>query len=611
MLTDLTDTERAHLIELVNAKKKYGLVWEDKPEDVEEQLRSMLPVLNEVKDKAIINGSEHPNHILIEGDNLHALTALTFTHEGKIDVIYIDPPYNTGNKDKDGTTDFKYNDDYVSKEDVFRHSMWLSFIHKRLVIAKKLLSKNGFMAVSIDDNEFSQLKILMDDIFNENVKTICVKMSEASGLKMSSVKKIGTIPKYKEYLILARPKGINSFFFDNISKENWDSEYNIYLENFTKEERNYIDEIAEQEDIENEILIKLDKIVSKVNLKSVAEIQKELKITKKSDKDIWCFENAWRICQCASSSSVLHLAKEKKKINSNNLFFVKSNRDKNLYLVRSTFSEESSKPRVQMIFADSNLTFHPGDLWTDIRTTGLDAEGKVKFKNGKKPIKLLNRILKSNANNNCTILDFFAGSGSTLHSIIDLNSQDNGKRVGILVTNNENGICEEITHKRIENVISEYQNNNLRYYKAGFVPSERNEVNRRKLTLESTDLLCIKENCFFNVSKEFILNEKEAKLFTNGLGKYMMVVYHSRNQMEVIEKLTEIIPTIESSEKIKVYAFSPEKETIEADFLSVADKIEAVPLPDSIYNAYRATFRILKLDKKQAKPVYEPTTEQE
>src|SRR5690554_1941210 len=139
-LDGLTPDERAYLIDLVNTKKKYGLVWEDKPEDVEEQLRSMLPVFKEVKERAIINSSrslsgvegngvEVPNHILIEGDNLHALTALSYTHEGKVDVIYIDPPYNTGNKD------FIYNDAYVDKEDTYRHSKWLSFMDKRLRLA--------------------------------------------------------------------------------------------------------------------------------------------------------------------------------------------------------------------------------------------------------------------------------------------------------------------------------------------------------------------------------------------------------------------------------------------------------------------------------------------
>jgi adenine-specific DNA-methyltransferase len=160
-LDGVTQDERAYLINLVNTKKKYGLVWEDKPEDVEEQLRDNLPVLKEVKDKAIINGEDNPNHILIEGDNLHALTALTFTHEGKVDVIYIDPPYNTGNKD------FKYNDTFVDKEDSYRHSKWLSFMDKRLRIAKRLLSETGVIFMSIDDNENAQLKLLCDEIFYE------------------------------------------------------------------------------------------------------------------------------------------------------------------------------------------------------------------------------------------------------------------------------------------------------------------------------------------------------------------------------------------------------------------------------------------------------------
>src|SRR5665647_3781498 len=160
-LEGITQDERAYLINLVNTQKKYGLVWEDKPEDVEEQLRENLPVLKEVKDKAIINGEDYPNHILIEGDSLHALTALTFSHEGQIDVMYFDPPYNTGNKD------FKYNDSYVDKEDSFRHSKWLAFMNKRLQIAKRLLSDKGVIFISIDDNEQAKLKLLCDEVFAE------------------------------------------------------------------------------------------------------------------------------------------------------------------------------------------------------------------------------------------------------------------------------------------------------------------------------------------------------------------------------------------------------------------------------------------------------------
>ena len=215
-LEGITADERSFLINLVNTKKKYGLVWEDKPEDVEEQLRQSLPVLKEVKEKRILgkalpktdaqtlftnhdnqtnpvnhDSDNFPNHILIEGDNLHALTALTFTHEGKIDVIYIDPPYNTGNKD------FKYNDHFVDKEDSYRHSKWLSFMNKRLRIAKRLLSEKGILFISIDDNELAQLKLLSDEIFLEGNFISVISWQRAYSPKNQSKK----ISKDVEYVL--------------------------------------------------------------------------------------------------------------------------------------------------------------------------------------------------------------------------------------------------------------------------------------------------------------------------------------------------------------------------------------------------------------------------
>ena len=160
-LEGLTDDERTDLLALLNHQKKYGLVWEEKPEEVEKRLHTQLPVLEEVKERALLSDDPAaPNHLLIEGDNLEALVALTYTHEGKVDVIYIDPPYNTGNKD------FSYNDCYVDAEDGYRHSKWLSFMSKRLKIAKQLLSDRGVIFISIDDNEQADLKILCDNLFS-------------------------------------------------------------------------------------------------------------------------------------------------------------------------------------------------------------------------------------------------------------------------------------------------------------------------------------------------------------------------------------------------------------------------------------------------------------
>lgn len=162
-LDGLTNEEKSELLKLLRSQKKYGLVWEDKPEDAELRMVDEMPVLEEVPERAIVSDApDAPNHVLIEGDNLEALTALTYTHTGKIDVIYIDPPYNTGNKD------FVYNDSFVDRENGYRHSMWLSFMNKRLKIAKSLLSEKGVIFISIDDNEQAQLKMLCDEIFGED-----------------------------------------------------------------------------------------------------------------------------------------------------------------------------------------------------------------------------------------------------------------------------------------------------------------------------------------------------------------------------------------------------------------------------------------------------------
>ncbi len=160
LLTRIQELETE--LKKVKKQKRYGLVWEDKPEDVVERCKRELPVLEEDISRRIEASEDDLTHILIEGDNYHALSVLAYTHEKKVDVIYIDPPYNTGNKD------FTYNDNYVDKEDSFRHSKWLSFMSKRLEIAKTLLKDTGVIFISIDDNEQSQLKLLCDDIFVDN-----------------------------------------------------------------------------------------------------------------------------------------------------------------------------------------------------------------------------------------------------------------------------------------------------------------------------------------------------------------------------------------------------------------------------------------------------------
>lgn len=152
------------LKEIENAltEKKYGLVWEKHSERVDEMLKTHIPVFSEAQEKKIIANEEEVYNFLIEGDNLHSLKLLEKTHKGKIDIIYIDPPYNRGKND------FRYNDDYIVKEDGYKHSKWLSFMSERLIIAKELLNDKGLIFISIDDNEIAQLRLLMDEIYGES-----------------------------------------------------------------------------------------------------------------------------------------------------------------------------------------------------------------------------------------------------------------------------------------------------------------------------------------------------------------------------------------------------------------------------------------------------------
>lgn len=563
-LTDISNDEKAYLIELVNTKKKYGLVWEDKPEDVEEQLRSMLPVFKEVKERAIISeNTDAPNHILIEGDNLHALTALSYTHEGKVDVIYIDPPYNTGNKD------FIYNDSYVDKEDTYRHSKWLSFMDKRLRLAKKLLSEKGVVFISIDDYEQAQLKLLCDEIFGLGnfVGNVVWQRSYAP----INLKK--TISQNHDFILIYCKQDFDKFELNKLPRT---AEANSAYKNPDNDPRG--------------------------KWKS-----SDFSVGPAVEKNIYPIElPSGRIVYPPKGRSwVMTIERFKEFKNDNRIWF--GNKGDAVPSTKRFLSEVKDGIVAMSLWPYSEVG-HTQDGKKELKTILHEANNPF---DTVKPVKLIDRVLRLSSNKSSIILDFFAGSGTTLHATMALNAEDGGNRQCILVTNNENQIAEEVTYERNKRVIQGYTNakgeqveglanNNLRYYQADFVPSERTEMNRRLLTARSTELLCIKENCFIDKTKDFCIHEKQAKLFTNGLGKYMVVVYHTRNQEEVIEQLSNIISGLETSEKVKVYAFSPEKEIIEDDFYKVADKITAVPLPDSIYNAYRATFRTLKLDKKEA-----------
>ena len=161
-------------IEKELVSKRYGLVWEEHEENVDVMMRDNIPVFTEVSEREIAEAPEENYNFLLEGDNLHSLYLLEKTHKGKVDVIYIDPPYNTGSKD------FIYDDVFVDNNDGFKHSKWLSFMSERLLIAERLLSERGILVISIGYQEVHNLMVLCQDIFC-NKQIVCITVQTSGG----------------------------------------------------------------------------------------------------------------------------------------------------------------------------------------------------------------------------------------------------------------------------------------------------------------------------------------------------------------------------------------------------------------------------------------------
>ncbi len=598
-LEGLNNDEKAFLINLVNTKKKYGLVWEDKPEDVEEELRAKLPVLKEVKERAIINDTEteqYPNHILIEGDNLHALTALTFTHEGTIDVIYIDPPYNTGNKD------FIYNDAYVDKEDNYRHSKWLSFISKRLQIAKRLLNNTGAIFISIDDNEISQLKMLCDEIYGSN--NFIAKMIWQQG-KKSSGNLIGVNHEYMLVYAKNRSEIDSPKLAWKQKKEGLDKIYSKY----EKLKREFKDDYKT---IEREIKSWFSSLAEN----DPAYGSKHYSLV--DEKGLFFADNS-----CAPDKPetrchkpLIHpITQKETSVPRLGWRWKEETLDKMVLENRIYYGEnESTVPKVKKYLKDMESELPSTVFYKDGRGASSELSsilGNKIFNNPKDRFEIA-RIL--NFRMNTTILDFFAGSGTTLHATIALNEEDKGNRKCILVTNNENNIAEKVTYERTKRVIKGYTNingvqidglanNNLRYFKTDFVDREPSLANKRQLTLLATELLCIKEDCYKEITSE-IASVKWHKLFTGANSHYVYIIYDDAFIEGAVE-LLKVFITQNPEAQIKVYVFSNGQYAYGEEFEEVAKNIRLAALPDAIYKAYQY---ILPKQNKEFIPELEEET---
>lgn len=541
-LEGLTNDEKSELIKLLRSQKKYGLVWEDKPEDAEQRMVNEQPVLVEVPERAILSDdAEAPNHILIEGDNLEALTALSYTHTGKIDVIYIDPPYNTGNKD------FSYNDTFIDRENGYRHSMWLSFMDKRLEISKNLLSSRGTIFISIDDNELSQLKLLCDEIFGERNFIACpVRRRRKSQANLS--KNISTI---HEYVLIYRK---------NIEHELNKVEANLDLDSFKNPDNDPRGPYTTMP-CTNRGGTKYSVVTPTGNV----------------------IEDEWRF----------------KKQTYDQLF-----EDNRIVFPRGG----KGKPRYKLFLSEKQRGgVIPNSWWDELESNQEGAAllkqilGEDAFSNPK-PVGLITFIEKLSTLKDSTILDFFAGSGTTLHATMQLNAEDGGHRRCILATNNENGICENVTYERNRRVIQGYTTpkgekvpgltrNNLRYYKTQFVPRDKSPKNLRNLMALSTDMLCIHNDTY--IEKPFVgknINNKIARYFESNDGsKRMLVIYRAEAIQALVELMKQEFKNAESKEngKLMVYVFSPNGYAYDDEFEDVADYVSLCAMPDAVQNAYR------------------------
>lgn len=339
-------------------------------------------------------------NLIVQGDNLQALKALLPFYTAKVKCVYIDPPYNTGSA-------FEHYDDKLE------HSQWLSLMYPRLVLLRELLADDGFICIQIDDKEYARLYMLMIELFGEkNLKTISVKMAEPTGLKMASVIKSGNIPKLKEYLILAGKSGIRNLTLEKIPKAKWDDEYKTIIINKTQEQINRIKEIRDNEDRNLSDIEEADRILADIEIMSLVEAYRNFGITS-GDKINFNFENAWRILQIASISGSAKSIADRKSQSAEATFFLIQTPRKKAYIIKNGYDTNVNLPRIKALFADDYLTVHPGDFWQDIKTTGLDNEGTVDFKNGKKPELLIKRIIAMCSKPNDLILDSFLGSGTT------------------------------------------------------------------------------------------------------------------------------------------------------------------------------------------------------
>ncbi len=556
-----------------NKPKKFGLVWEEKKEDVVEKCKENIPILK-LKEKSksvepiLILDKDKPENILIEGDNYEALNVLNYTHKGKIDIIYIDPPYNTGN------TDWKYNNDYVDGNDQWRHSKWIQMMYHRLSTAKKLLSDDGFIICAIDHYELFYVGLLMDEIFDEENRLGVVSVIHKPGGRNQEK----FFSSSNEFMIVfaknKKGKDFNKVVLNEelLSKFEYEDEEGKYtIINFI---RDHIDDLREKKPNMWYSIFVNPKNLSEISLNNVKGYIEVLPISNSGR------EMSWK----TQAKTFLESIK-------NNEIVVK---------------EENKKIVIYKKFREQQIVKTHWDSKkynsTHYGTYILEEILGGKCFNFPKSLYLIIDILKLTSKNDSIILDFFAGSGTTGHAVLELNKQDSGSRKFILCTNNENKIAEEVTYERVKRVMSGYKNKkgekveglggNLKYFKTSFVDKDKiegvDDETKLKLTYEVGEMIGLKEDTLNEIEKtdywQIFADLKEEKI---------TAIYFKEDKEklgDLVKKLEKIIienkpgGTKINSEKYKgvkvaLYVFSWTKNKYRNEYGSEDIRVEDIPEP--------------------------------
>ena len=477
--------------------KKYGLVWERGGDDEDSAFETENVVVE------CSSGIPYPiyrgdlstfperadGNLLLEGDNYVWLNLLEQTHRECFDIVYFDPPYGTGATN--ASSGFLYNDRFVKKDNVFKHSMWLDFIQKRLKLAYGLLALHGVVIISCDEHYQADLKLLCDEVFGEDN---CVGVLPTIMNWKGNQSEFGFAGTHEYTIVYAKDKSscvLNELPLTEEELQEWDKDEIGYYKQGAFLRATGIDAPRERRQwMFYPVLIK-DGEVSVIDESEYAQIYDDT--TKTFDDDY-----------------VRHLVSKYEQLGyevllptiDNNQYgrwrwgYEKMKNDSHEVIVKKAKGSGSALYKKQRPTNGKIPTVKPKSvLYKPEYSSGNGSAqieellGRGAF-NNPKPLSLMEDLLYIGGNENALVLDFFAGSGTTAHAIENLNLRDNGSRRWVLITSNEDqdeddgnpetGICRDITKPRLDTIItgvrpdgSKYSDgldSGYSYYQYGFLP---------------------------------------------------------------------------------------------------------------------------------------------